>query len=340
MLSLFAEILFRNYEAMTRNQITDLSTFERPLNIAVSVVIPSIGRDCLQGAIDSVLGQDLTQKVELIVVFDLAKDRVPAAAAKAASMANKVLYTGGGKRACHARNLGVSAADGRWVAFLDDDDVWHETKLGRQLEVASKLEARGRRAVVGSRATLHVGSVNPKRVKGVPFKLVSSSDRIEDYLFSYRRPGSRRASFFTSSIFAEKRLCVEVPWDESLERHQDWDWLVRVGRTDAVTFIQDEADLITYNVGTEGSISAKADWEPSLSWAESTLMQSSQRARSDFLAAQTLRYAFQMRALEGVIRTVGSIAKTRRFPSPSALIIGLAGLIPRKQIQKLMTVLK
>jgi glycosyltransferase involved in cell wall biosynthesis len=325
---------------MTRKRIRDVSTYEGPLNIAVSVVIPSIGRDCLQDAIDSVLKQNLTQKLELIVVFDLAKDGVPAAAAKAATMADKVLYTGGGKRACHARNLGVSAAGGKWVAFLDDDDAWHETKLGRQLEAAIGLKAQGRRAVVGSRATLLIGTVNPTRVTGVPVKLITPSDSVEDYLFSHRRPGSRRASFFTSSILADRQLCVDVPWDESLERHQDWDWLVRVGRMDAVTFIQDEADLITYNVGTEGSISAKADWAPSLSWAESTLRRSSARARADFLAAQTLRYALQMRTIEGVVKTAGSIMRTRRFPSPGALIIGLAGVIPRKQIQRLMTVLK
>jgi len=35
-----------------------------------------------------------------------------------------------------ARNRGIAAATGRWIAFLDDDDVWHAEKLERQVAQA------------------------------------------------------------------------------------------------------------------------------------------------------------------------------------------------------------
>lgn len=307
---------------------------------SVSVVIPSIGRPCLLDAVESARAQAQVGKVEIIVVFDLPMSEVPRDAASAAGKADKVLYTGGGRRACHARNLGVMAAGAPWVAFLDDDDVWAPDKLAKQLDLAVRLQSQGKLAIVGSRAKLRIGNNAPKFVSGVPLKLVGPAERIEDYLFRNRRPGSRRASFFTSSILAPRQLCLDIPWDVSLERHQDWDWLVRAGRVEGAAFIQAEGDLITYNVGSEGSISAKADWEPSLLWAERVLAGSSQRTLVDFLAAQTLRYALQMRAVDGVLKTLGSINRAKKRPNFGPIIIGIAGIIPRERIQKLMSILK
>lgn len=40
-----------------------------------------------------------------------------------------------------ARNQGVAAAGGRWVAYLDDDDLWSPSKLRRQIDVAEAAGA-------------------------------------------------------------------------------------------------------------------------------------------------------------------------------------------------------
>ena len=36
-----------------------------------------------------------------------------------------------------ARNLGITAAEGRWIAFLDDDDLWAPDKLALQIRAAA-----------------------------------------------------------------------------------------------------------------------------------------------------------------------------------------------------------
>lgn len=48
----------------------------------------------------------------------------------------RVLTDENPKNAARARNLGLKCARGEWIAYLDDDDAYRQTKLERQFETA------------------------------------------------------------------------------------------------------------------------------------------------------------------------------------------------------------
>lgn len=101
----------------------------------VSVVVPSHDRrDQLLGALDSIRGQQLGVDVEVVVVADRCRDGTAEAVARLAREDDRirVLARDAGGAAA-ARNAGLEAARGEFVAFLDDDDRWLPSKLARQL---------------------------------------------------------------------------------------------------------------------------------------------------------------------------------------------------------------
>ncbi|MET3721620.1 glycosyltransferase involved in cell wall biosynthesis [Arthrobacter sp. UYEF21] len=258
-----------------------------------------------------------------------------------ADAADRVIFTGGGRKGGAARNLGVQDASGTWVAFLDDDDAWMPHKLTSQLRIAALELSHGNSPVVGCRVEqVFKGDSKTHVVGGIPSRLIAEDEPIAEYLFLKRRPGAKRSSFFTSTVVAERWLCESVKWDESLDRHQDWDWLIRVGLVPSVSFRQAERDLVSINVGSPGSISAGANWEGSLRWARRVLEPIGTRVFVDFLLAQTLRYALQKRDFSGVRLVLRSVITARRFPGIGPTIIGASGLMPRVTLENLMRCIK
>jgi len=134
----------------------------------VSIVIPTHNRaGLLRLAIDSALAQTYPQ-VELIVVDDGSTDGT---AAVVAQYGERVTYLRQANRdVAAARNTGVRAASGDYLAFLDDDDLILPDKIERQMQVLAArpevalvhcgydyVDERGRR--VGRTALLPEGQV-------------------------------------------------------------------------------------------------------------------------------------------------------------------------------------
>lgn len=111
----------------------------------VSVIIPTYKRpDKLDRAIDSVLSQTY-QNVEAIVVDDNNPDTEgrKLTEAKMAPYSDnprvKYIKHEYNKNGSAARNTGARASDGKYIAFLDDDDVFYPEKIEAQVQRLEEL---------------------------------------------------------------------------------------------------------------------------------------------------------------------------------------------------------
>lgn len=109
---------------------------ENSCSLTVTALITTHNREeLLRRAVNSVLSQDY-DALDLLVVDDASTDGTERYMTKLAAADSRVKYIRISpeetKGSNHARNLGIRAAAGEIVAFLDDDDVWLPGKISAQ----------------------------------------------------------------------------------------------------------------------------------------------------------------------------------------------------------------
>ena len=184
--------------------------------VDVSVVIPTRDRPALLAtALRSALEQGGVTS-EVIVVDDGSE---PAVARKHHDADGRVVV----RRHVHprgvsaARNTGIADAKGRWIAFLDDDDVWAPTKLARQLAAASAIDANW----------VYAGYVDVdtdlQLVGGMP---PPEPVEVMDLLTSHNSVPAGASNVVVRST----ALARAGGFDVGLRVHEDWDLWIRLAR--------------------------------------------------------------------------------------------------------------
>src|SRR5262245_43629644 len=106
----------------------------------VSVIVPTRNRSALLSrTLRSVLRQQQVE-IEVIVIDEASTDDTAALLATVDDARVRVIRHDRPRGVSAARKRGAAAAQGEWVAFVDDDDLWAPDKLARQIHTAQTLD--------------------------------------------------------------------------------------------------------------------------------------------------------------------------------------------------------
>lgn len=188
-------------------------------NVRISVVIPVRNRELtLTECIESVLTQTLPP-TEVIVVDDASTDATVKIASTYAGRGVDVIQLSHRGGAQTARNAGIRAATGDWIAFQDSDDIWVAEKLARQVEALSQRSFDQRTVVYSDYVQRDMASRSASRV-WLPYQAG------ECYSSLLVRSGPPFPSLLTSR---ESLMRIGL-LDEECPAYQEWDTAIRLAK--------------------------------------------------------------------------------------------------------------
>ena len=175
------------------------------------MVIPTLGRwELLERAVRTARAQ-IGVETQIVVALD--GDNVSAPIQMRGDDI-LLLPTTGHRGVAATRNAGLQAAEGEWVALLDDDDLWAPDKLQRQLAAISAAHAEWGYAS----ALLVDDDFEPVRFDYAP----SAEDLPRAMLTHNPIPAC------ASNIVARADLARATAFDTELSHFADWDFAVRL----------------------------------------------------------------------------------------------------------------
>jgi len=197
----------------------------------VSVVVPTRNRpDTLRQALVSIRALEADDLTFEILVGDNGDDpRTPAVCAEFGATRLPVKLNG----AAAARNAGLMAATGEFIAFLDDDDMWMANHVRPHLAVFDS-----RPDIEAVMARVMAVDEHLREIDGPwPWTVCAEGDESVRTMLSGYYP-----QIGATIVRAEVRDAVGA-FDVALLGDQDWDWQLRVARRRKTAYIADPCVL-------------------------------------------------------------------------------------------------
>lgn len=181
-----------------------MNAIDAAMTPAVSIIIPTYGRkDFLADAVASVLQQTIIDW-ELFIVDDASP--TPIDQDEHDDHRIRILRHIRNRGPAAARNTGAAAASGKWLAFLDDDDMWH-----------------------------------PKRLECALHRVASTRSDICVACTQRRLEGNCHAEILTTTAphlgATMIRKDAFVPFDERYQACEDLEWWIRVSEHEILTTV-------------------------------------------------------------------------------------------------------
>lgn len=206
----------------------------------VSVIMPTYNHAKFIGnAIESVLGQSY-KNLELIIVDNYSEDDTEKIVASFADKRIKYLKFKNHGIIAASRNYGIKNSQGKYIAFLDSDDIWHYSKLEKQLQYFCDKEIVG----VGSQAIL-IGDT-PFDCRGYRGRSTKGYVDYDYYSILNSNP------IMTSSVIVRRHiLSVVGGFDENPNFRfiEDWELWLRMAREGNFRVLREQ--LLSYRVFSE-----------------------------------------------------------------------------------------
>lgn len=304
-------------------------TTSRPNNDrpVFSVVIPAWKRvDLTRRAVRSVLAQTFGD-FEVIIVDDASPQ--PVAEVIDLPLDHRIRHirrqvNGGGSA---ARNTGIDAARGRYIALLDSDDEWLPGKLALEWEWIANRGA-DRNWMLFSRFWVRsvTGTVLSRKIRWDP------SCDIGEFLFAERGPMQ------TSSLLLPTAFARSVRFDDRLRRLQDWDFVLRVAEAKGRIEHLPVATAVYDAPETADRISTQLDPDFLKEWIFERRHRLSERAYRGFMANKVAPELVQtgrrreaipllwQGIMAGAVRSRYAAVELLRIGTPSSVFASLTAL--------------
>jgi glycosyltransferase involved in cell wall biosynthesis len=248
----------------------------------ISAIIPTFKRkDLIHRSVLSVLAQTY-QPVEAVVAIDGVNDGTREVLEALGDPRIKVIETGANKGPAEARNRAVQAAQGKYVALLDDDDAWSTDKLDRQMQIVNDRGLAERPFLLSCRTELRSPSGTSVIV---PTELYDDQRDFGEYIFDRKHPTSRPGFVASGTLLMPRELALRVPFPTD-SAHEDLSWLLLVVTRDRVPMIMAEQAMFIYYL-QPGTRNNTQPWTASLEWARKYRSYMSGKAFSGLLSTTT-----------------------------------------------------
>lgn len=242
-----------------------------------SVIIPTYQRvDSLYRAVKSVYSQNF-EDFEVIVINDCSKE-IELIKEKLKEFPLTVINNSRSKGACGSRNTGIMNAQGHWIAFLDDDDIWLPEKLKTQYDFIKEKE--------------EVEFIYSGYLLNYKNKILPKDDQ---YIYE--------KNYVTGliTVCVRKELAKKILFNESLESCQDWDFYIRASKYTKLVSL----DKVLAVVFTEGEDRISNNYSKKLNGYKYIFNNYSSNLNirnGNFLYKKIIHYSIKERSLNTIIK--------------------------------------
>ena len=274
------------------------------MSAVVTVVMPSCNRpEYLEATIASVRAQSYTEW-ELVIAddgSDAATRRILEEASK--QERTRVLWLDHAGNPARARNAGIRAASGRYVAFIDSDDLWEPRKLEQQIAQLDR-EPACRWCYTAFTRVDATGSVLREEATR-PWSAWRG-----DVLLAVIEG---RAMVRTPSVVAERALLEQAGgFDERLRSCEDYDLWMRLALLSPVALVDESLIRVRVNPGSWSTCAPQIphDRERSLARFAASAPRHAQSALRRARAWNSLSAAARLRAEVGAGAAVQQLKRS------------------------------